>query len=78
MSPECVLLVLEDDAIFVPFFKEKLNLMIESLPQSSLWMLWVGGCGNLHNDDEVNTSISIRTQEKAFDLKGIILPHHWK
>jgi len=40
------ILMLEDDAIFVPHFKARLADLIKKAPQNEPWMIWVGSCGN--------------------------------
>ena len=67
---ESILLIMEDDAIFVPFFKEKLMLVLSSLSHIEPWIVWVGGCCNLNNDESDNRTISIKMKFK-FKMPGI-------
>ena len=60
-SESSVMITLEDDAIFVPFFKEKLILTIHALPKDFPWIVWIGGCLNCHDDLPNNKTITIKS-----------------
>jgi hypothetical protein len=69
-SDDNILLILEDDAIFVPFFKQKMLLTFASLPPAAPWIVWIGGCLNAHSDTWNNNTIKI-SYPLPLNLTGI-------
>ena len=67
---DSILLIMEDDAIFVPFFKQKLMQILATLSHIEPWIVWIGGCCNLNNDVTVNHTLSIRAKFN-FKMPGI-------
>jgi len=64
------IMILEDDSVFVPYFKQKLSLSLNQLPAHLPWIAWVGGC--LDNDEDTVSPNDINIKPLMLrDLPGM-------
>ena len=59
---DSVIMLAEDDLVMTPFGKEKLALLLKSLPKDQPWIVWPGTCLWIHHESEEEETIHIHPQ----------------